>query len=272
MKSDANPQEKSSTMTSRRSFLGRAAVAAAAVTVVPRHVLGGPGNTPPSEKLNIAGIGIGGMGGQQPGRLRRREHRRPCATWIPAFAAGTFAKYPQAKRYKDFRVMLDQQKDIDAVIVATPDHTHAVIAMAAIERGKHVYVQKPLAHAVWEARVLTEAARKHKVVSQMGNQGHSGDGARLICEWIGDGAIGAVREVHAWTNRPVWPQGIEVERPKETPPVPADAGLGPVDRSGPLSPLSSHVSSRTVGGPGGTSAPARWATWAATSSTRPSGP
>ena len=96
----------------------------------------------------------------------------------------------------------------------------AVIGLAAIERGKHVYIQKPLAHRVSEARLLTEAARKHKVVTQMGNQGHSGDGARMICEWIADGAIGAVREVHAWTNRPVWPQGIEVDRPKETPPVP----------------------------------------------------
>ena len=120
-------------------------------------------------------------------------------------AAKIFAKYPEAKRYKDFRVMLDKQKDIDAVIVATPDHTHAVIAMAAMERGKHVYVQKPLAHSVHEARLLTEAARKQGVATQMGNQGHSGDGVRHLCEWIWDGAIGEVREVHAWTNRPVWP-------------------------------------------------------------------
>ena len=146
-------------------------------------------------------------------------------------AAKTFAQYPRAKRYKDFRVMLDEQKDIDAVIVATPDHTHAVIALAAIQRGKHVYVQKPLAHSVYEARVLTEAARKHKVATQMGNQGHSGDGARLLCEWIWNGAIGPVREVHAWTNRPVWPQGVEVERPKETLAVPSsldwDLWIGP---------------------------------------------
>ena len=128
--------------------------------------------------------------------------------------------------------MLDKQKDIDAVIVATPDHTHAVIALAAIRAGKHVYVQKPLAHSVQEARVLTEAAREHKVATQMGNQGHSGDGTRLVCEWIWAGAIGTVREVHAWTNRPVWPQGVEVERPKETPPVPGRAGLGPVARPG----------------------------------------
>ena len=229
MKRPASSQDQS-TLTSRRSFLGRAAVAAVAVSVVPRHVLGGPGNTPPSEKLNIAGIGIGGMGATN---LRNcaQEHIVALCDLDSAVAAKTFAQYPQAKRYKDFRVMLDQQKDLDAVIVATPDHTHAVIALAAITRGKHVYVQKPLAHSVWEARVLTEAARSHKVVSQMGNQGHSGDGARLICEWIADGAIGEVREVHAWTNRPVWPQGIEVDRPKETPPVPPsldwDLWIGP---------------------------------------------
>ena len=132
--------------------------------------------------------------------------------------------------------------------MATPDHTHAVVAMAAIQRGKHVYVQKPLAHSVYEARVLTEAARKHKVMTQMGNQGHSGEGPRLICEWIADGAIGAVREVHCWTNRPVWPQSVEVERPKETPPVPAHARLGPVDRPGAHAAVPSHVSSGHVAG------------------------
>ncbi len=230
MKSHANPQDKSSASTSRRSFLGRAAAAAAAVTVVPRQVLGGPGNTPPSEKLNIAGIGIGGMGKSNLANCAD-EHIAALCDLDSVVAAETFAKYPQAKRYKDFRVMLDQQKDLDAVIVATPDHTHAVIALAAIRRGKHVYVQKPLTHSVWETRVLTEAARQHKVASQMGNQGHSTDNTRLICEWIADGAIGAVREVHAWTNRPVWPQGIEVERPKETPPVPPtldwDLWIGP---------------------------------------------
>ncbi len=136
------------------------------------------------------------------------------------YAAGTFAAHPNAKVYRDFREMLDQQKDIEAVIVATPDHSHAVIALAAIRAGKHVYVQKPLTYSVQEARALTEAARQHRVASQMGNQGHSGDGTRLVCEWIGNKVIGAVREVHVWTNRPVWPQGVEVERPKETPPVP----------------------------------------------------
>ncbi len=147
------------------------------------------------------------------------------------YAAKTFKEYPNAKVYRDYREMLEKQKDIDAIIIATPDHTHAVIAMAAMRAGKHVYVQKPLAYSVYEARKLTEAAREHKVVTQMGNQGHSGDGTRQVCEWIWAGVIGTVREVDAWTNRPVWPQGIEVERPKETPPVPKgldwDRWLGP---------------------------------------------
>jgi predicted dehydrogenase len=218
------------TPTTRRSFLRRTAVAAAAVSIVPRHVLGGPGNTPPSEKLNIAGIGVGGMGQNNIAACAAENIVALCDVDF-ALAGKIFERYPQAKRYKDFRVMLDQQKDIDAAIVATPDHTHAVVAMAAIQRGKHVYVQKPLAHSVYEARLLTEAARKHKVATQLGNQGHSCDGVRALCEWIADGAIGAVREVHAWTNRPVWPQSVEVERPKETPPVPDtldwDLWIGP---------------------------------------------
>ena len=171
------------------------------------------------------------MGGNNLANCNGREHRGLVRRRSEDYAAKTIAQYPKAADYKDFRVMLDKQKDIDAVIVATPDHTHAVVGMAAMQRGKHVYIQKPLAHSVCEARLLTEAARKHKVVTQMGNQGHSGDGVRLLCEWIADGAIGPVREVHAWTNRPVWPQGIEVDRPKETPPVPAsldwDLWIGP---------------------------------------------
>ena len=168
--------------------------------------------------------------------------------------------------------MLDRQRDIDAVMIATPDHSHAVIAMAAMRQGKHIYVQKPLAHDVAEVRAITEAARKYKVATQMGNQGHSCGDMRLICEWIAAGALGAVREVHAWTNRPFWPQSIEAERPKETPPIPAgldwDLWIGPAA----MRPVPSGVSARQRGGRGGTSAPVRWATWAATSSMPPSGP
>jgi predicted dehydrogenase len=147
-----------------------------------------------------------------------------------AYAAETFKKYPRAKTYRDFRRMLERQRNIDAVIVATPDHTHAVLSKFAMKMGKHEYSQKPMTRTVYEARMLTEAARKYKVVTQMGNQGHSDEGVRLICEWIWDGAIGPVREVHAWTDRPFWPQGID--RPKDTPPVPStldwDLWLGPV--------------------------------------------
>jgi len=223
-------QPKRDRRANRREFLSRAVLAAATMTIVPRHVLGGEGQPSANEKLNIAGVGVGGMGQNNLAKCATENIVALCDV-DSAHAAKIFAAYPQAKTYKDFRVMLDQQKDIDAVIVATPDHTHAVVASAAIQRGKHVYVQKPLSHSVYEARVLTEAARKHKVATQLGNQGHSCDGARLICEWIWDGAIGPVREVHAWTNRPVWPQGIEVDRPTETPPVPAsldwDLWLGP---------------------------------------------
>lgn len=215
---------------SRRAFMKTSATVAA-LTIVPRYALGGEGKPSANEKLNIAGVGVGGMGGNNLAACDTENIVALSDVDAGGYAAKTFAKYPKAKAYKDFRVMLDSEKGIDAVIVATPDHTHGVIALAAIQRGKHVYVQKPMAHSVYEARVLTEAARKQKVMTQMGNQGHSGDGARLVCEWIWDEAIGPVREVHAWTNRPVWPQSVEVERPKETPPVPStldwDLWIGP---------------------------------------------
>jgi len=225
---------------SRRDFIGGAAAAVAGFTIVPRHVLGGSGHTPPSEKLNIAGVGVGGMGASNIDALAGYSNKDGVVTMsgenIVAlcdvdddYAAKIFERYPKAKKYRDFRKMLEKQKDIDAVVVATPDHTHAVVAMAAMQMGKHVYVQKPLTYSVYEARMLTEAARKYKVATQMGNQGHSGEGPRLICEWIWDGAIGPVREVHTWTNRPVWPQGIG--RPEDMPPVPEtldwDLWLGP---------------------------------------------
>jgi predicted dehydrogenase len=215
---------------SRRRFLEATAGAAAAFTIVPRHVLGGPGHTAASEKLNIAGVGVGGMGKNN---LRACESENIVALCDvdDAYAAPVFERYPKAAKYRDFRQMLEKQKDIDALVIATPDHTHAPIAMAAMKMGKHVYVQKPLTHSVYEARMLTEAARQYKVATQMGNQGHSGDGIRMVCEWIWDGIVRPVHEVHAWTNRPVWPQGEEVDRPKETPPVPAtldwDLWLGP---------------------------------------------
>jgi len=187
--------------------------------IVPRHVLGGAGYTAPSEKLNIAGIGVGGQG-RGVVRHCKSENIVALCDVDEKYAAKAFREFPDAKRYKDFRVMLEKQKDIDAVIVATPDHMHAVISMTAIKMGKHVYCEKPLTHTIYEARKLTEAARETKVATQMGTQGHAHEGIRLICEWIADGAIGQAREVHTWTDRPKgwWPQGVE--RPTDTPPVP----------------------------------------------------
>jgi predicted dehydrogenase len=215
--------EKKNKNISRRQFMGGAA-AAMAFTIVPSRVLA----QSPSEKLNIAGVGIGGMG-QNNIRACETENIVALCDVDQKYAAPVFKRYPKARKWTDFRKMLDEQKEIDAVVVATPDHLHAVVAMTAMRRGKHVYVQKPLTRTVWEARMLTEAARKYKVKTQMGNQGHSSEEVRLICEWIQDGAIGDVREVHCWTNRPVWPQGIG--RPTDTPPVPDtldwDLWIGP---------------------------------------------
>lgn len=212
---------------SRREFVG-AGAAVAAFTIVSPRVLGGTGRVPPSEKLNIAGVGIGGRGA---GDLKEvgGENIVALCDVDDRYAGKVFNSYPKAGRYRDFRKMLDREKNIDAVVIATPDHTHAVIAMAAIKRGKHVYLEKPLAHSIYEVRKLTEAAREAGVATQLGNQGQATEGTRLVCEFIADGAIGPVREVHSWSNRPISPRGID--RPKETPPVPEtldwDLWLGP---------------------------------------------
>lgn len=221
---------------SRRKFMTAAATAGAAFTIVPSHVLGGKGRAAPSEKLNIAGIGIGGMGRTNLNNMAGENIIALCDV-DDAFAAKTFAAYPKASRYRDFRKMLAKEKDIDAVMIATPDHTHAVTAMAAMDAGKHVYCQKPLTQNVYECRLLTEAAKKAGVVTQMGIQGHSSDHIRIVCEWIQDGAIGDVHEVDAWSTLSYYPWGhswwstTHDRRPKETPPVPStldwDLWLGP---------------------------------------------
>lgn len=219
----------------RRHFLAATATVTAA-TVVPRHVLGGSQHTPPSEKLNVAGIGVGGMGRSN---LRELESENIVALCDVdhAYAAQTFKRYPQAKVYCDYREMLDKEKSIDAVMIATPDHTHAVIAMEAMRRGRHVYCQKPLTHDIHEARMLAKTARETGVTTQMGIQGHSGEGARLISEWIQDGALGEVHEVDAWCSLSYYPFGHAYwsskwsRRPEDTPPVPPtlnwDLWLGP---------------------------------------------
>jgi predicted dehydrogenase len=211
---------------SRRGFIGRSAMTIAGLTVVPRYVIAGSGLTAPSDKLNIAAVGFGGMGRNNITNVAKTENIVAlCDVDWSGQVIKVFETYPGAKRYKDYRVMLDQQKDIDAVIVATADHTHAVISMEAMKRGKHVFTQKPLTHTVYEAKALAKAASEYKVATQMGNQGQAGDGPRRLREMIWDGVIGPVREVHVWTDRPnnglfriYWPQGVT--RPSETPAVP----------------------------------------------------
>jgi hypothetical protein len=208
--------EKRKIKISRRDFMGAAATAAA-FTIVPRHVLGGARHVPPSEKLNIAGVGIGGRGEGDLDEVGSENIGALCDV-DDKYAAKIFKKYPNAKKYHDFRKMLDQEKSIDAVVIATPDHNHAVVSMAAINRGKHVYCEKPLAHSIYEVRKVTEAAREAGVATQLGNQGQASEATRLVCEFIWAGAIGPVHEVHSWCNRPISPRGIR--RPKDTPPVP----------------------------------------------------
>ncbi len=214
---------------SRRKFIGSVATAAAGFTILPSTVIGGLGHRMPSDKLNIAGVGVGGVGATNIKNCAMENIVALCdVDWH--YAKGTFEKYPDAKKYKDFRKMFEEMGDkIDAVVIATPDHTHATVAAMAMKMGKHVYVQKPLTHSVYESRVLRNLANEYKVATQMGNQGNTGEGIRQTCEWIWDGAIGEVEEVHAWTNRPIWPQGLE--RPLETPSLPPtldwDSFIGP---------------------------------------------
>ncbi|MBN1816275.1 MAG: Gfo/Idh/MocA family oxidoreductase [Sedimentisphaerales bacterium] len=185
---------------SRRTFLSNTAGSIAAFTFIPRHVLGGVAYAAPSDKLNIAHIGIGGQGGSQLNGCRGENTVALCDVDLRR-AGGAFEQFPGAKPYRDFRKMFDEMEDkIDAVCVSTPDHTHAIAVMAAIQRGKHVYCEKPLAHSVYEIREIMKAAREHKVVTQLGNQGHSSGTIRTFCEWIWDGAIGDVHTIHAGCN------------------------------------------------------------------------
>jgi predicted dehydrogenase len=210
----------------RRDFLQKSAAAASSFMIVPRHVLG-KGYTPPSDQLNIAGVGTGGgTKGEVDVTCSWNNGKNNIGAlcdvdWIKA--KRVFEKFPNAKRYRDFREMLDKEKDIDAVTITTPDHTHAVIAVAAMQLGKHVYVQKPLTHNIFETRTLTEMARTKKIVTQMGNQGASSEAVKFLStNWFDKGLIGKVHTVHVWTNRPVWPQGAALPTDKPTPPKDID--------------------------------------------------
>ena len=203
---------------SRRKFIKSSAIAGGTFMIVPRYVLG-KGYTAPSDKLNLAAIGSGGKGyGDIKNSYDNGTNNVVALCDVDSKAAGRARTlFPKAKYFKDFRVMLEEMnKDIDAVTVSTPDHVHGVAAMSAISLGKHVYVQKPMTHNIYEARQLTKAARKYKVVTQMGNQGASHPGQVQMAKWFDAGLIGKVHTVHCWTNRPVWPQGIPVptDKPK----------------------------------------------------------
>ncbi len=214
----------------RKEFIQKTALAAGSFFIVPRHVLG-KGFVPPSDKLNIACVGAGGKGEVDVTCSSNEGKNNIAAMCDVDWARGKkmFDKFPNAKRYRDYREMFDKEKDIDAVTITTPDHTHAVIATAAMQLGKHVYVQKPLTHDIYETRVLTEMARKNKIVTQMGNQGASSGAVKLIAEWVEKGTIGKIHTVHVWTNRPVWPQGIATPKDKPTPPKDMlwDTWIGP---------------------------------------------
>jgi predicted dehydrogenase len=239
---------------SRRKFLKTSAAAAGVFTIVPRHVLGGRGYVPPSDKVNVALIGAGGQGRTNTRALFRLDDAQVVALADPAesFSLDRFyyrglggrlpvqreiethyrRKTPQFRCavYEDFRVLLEKEKVVDAVLCATPDHLHAYVSVMAMRAGKHVYCEKPLTHNLWETRQVARVARETGVATQMGNQGHASDGIRETCEWIWSGDLGTVREVHAWVNAQRWNPTL-VGRPREEPPVPAglnwDLWLGP---------------------------------------------
>ena len=212
---------------SRRAFLRRSALATAVVAfpfVSRRNVYGANG------RLNLAAIGVGGKGEADISGCATENFVALCDPDTSAYTAGAFKKYPDAKPFKDYRVMFEQFADkFDAVTISTPDHHHAWPALRAMSLGKHVYCQKPLTHTVYEARLLTKMAKAKRVITQMGNQGHCQPDSRRLVEIIQSGALGEVKEAHVWTDRPIWPQGVN--RPAEMQPVPGtldwDLWLGP---------------------------------------------
>lgn len=212
----------------RRDFIKKSTAAGIAFTLLPSGIISGSGRVAPSDKLNIAAIGIGGKGKQNLKNMVGQNIVALCDCDFE-YANPVFKAYPKAKKYKDFRRMLEKRKDIDAVVIATPDHTHALAAATAMQLGKHVYLQKPLTHSVWESRYLTRLAKETGVVTQMGNEGHSGDTVYEVAEVVQSGCLGSISEAHVWTNRPIWRQGMP--KPLKEIPVPRtldwDMFIGP---------------------------------------------
>lgn len=217
---------------SRRKFIRNAAIASS-IMIVPRHVLGGVGFTAPSDQLNLAAIGAGGKGRSDIKNASVNGRERVvalCDVHFSGSASDSVKAFPDAKLYADYREMLDKEKDIDAVTISTPDHVHGPAAAYAMQRGKHVYVQKPMTHNIREARLLTEMARKEKIVTQMGNQGGSNPLHKLVQGWIDSDKLGKIAKVQVWTNRPVWPQGgpmPESDASKKPDDLAWDLWLGP---------------------------------------------
>ncbi len=218
----------------RRRLLRNIIATGTAPLIVPRHVIAGSGQTPPSEKLATAHIGVGGQGGGNLGEMESFKEVQVVA--LCDVDSGTLAnaakRHPNAKTHRDWRRMLDTQKDFDAVVISTPDHHHAPAALTAMNLGKHAYVEKPLAHTIQEARLMAETAARKKVVTQMGNGGHAGDGLRLWKEYCDGGVIGTIKEIHVWSDRPGnWWKTQGQPRPEGTPPIPAnvdwDLWIGP---------------------------------------------
>jgi predicted dehydrogenase len=219
---------------SRKSFIKKSALASS-FFFVPRHVLGGKGYTAPSDRLNLAAIGAGGKGFTDIRNASvggRERVSALCDVDFSGSAQRAVEEYPDARRYHDFREMLDRESDIDAVTISTPDHTHAPAAKLAMEKGIHVYVQKPLTHNIYEARLLTQLAREQRVVTQMGNQGASNPLFGMVQDWVDSGILGEISRVQVWTNRPVWPQGFAMPEPDESQKPEAlewDLWLGPAE-------------------------------------------
>jgi predicted dehydrogenase len=203
--------------TSRRKFVKNSAIASS-FFIVPRNVLGGIGFIAPSDQLVLAAIGAGGKGTSDIKNASvngREKVAALCDVDFSGSAERSVKNFPDAKLYNDYRVMLEEEKDIDAVTISTPDHVHGPAASFAMQRGKHVYVQKPMTHNIREARLLTEMARENKIVSQMGNQGGSNPLLNMVQEWIDSDQLGKISKVQVWTNRPVWPQGFAFPEPDE---------------------------------------------------------